>query len=106
MLVVMHLDPLKEKLHQSILVLNSPTPHSNQIFRVKGLKVAEVRRQSLVFQVYRDTKVSERSFIGSAALPLGEADLFGVITTVRIDKTGKRHAVRMITSIIWLGDVV
>ncbi len=87
--VVMYLFPNKEEIYESRLVPSSTSPRLDQVFEVSGLTVEEIRRQSLVFRIYEGTQRSKGNFIGSVVLPLGEADLFGVITTMKIDKSGE-----------------
>ncbi len=87
-LVVMHLYPHGEDIFSSQPMPWSPSTDFNQLFEFKGLAVDGARSQSLVFRIYKGTKPSQANFVGSVVLPLGEADLFGVITTMRIDETG------------------
>ncbi len=87
--VLVYLYPNKEEIHESRPVPSSTNPWFNQVFEISGLTVEESHRQTLVFRIYEGSKCSKRNFSGSVVLPLGEADLFGMITTMKVDKTGE-----------------
>ncbi len=87
--VVLYLDPNKEEMFHSKLVPKSFDPEFNEQFQFTKLTMEEARRESVVFRIYEGTKSSKGRFIGSVMLPLCEVDLFGVITTMKIDASGK-----------------
>ena len=87
--IVMYLVPNKEEVFQSKVVRSTLSPYFYQYFEFTKMMSDEVRRQKLVFRLYDCTKSSKGGFIGSVVVPLGEADLFGVITSKTIDRSGK-----------------
>ncbi len=85
--VIMYLYPHKGEIFESKPVQELRDPVFNEFFEfhVEG----NISPNILVFRMYEGMKVSKGNFIGSVVLPLGEADLFGVITTMKIDKSGE-----------------
>ena len=90
-LVVVYLDPNKDEIFESKVVLKTLHPRFDQVFTFKKLLPDEVRRQTLVFRIYNHDRRrhSKDDFIGAVMLPLSEADLYGVTLTMRIDEDAK-----------------
>ena len=86
--VVMCLYPNKDELFESKPVPSENTCIFDESFRFHKLTVEEACRESIIFRIYRGTKPSRGRFVGSVVMSLGEADLFGVITTMKIDESG------------------
>ena len=90
-LVVVYLDPSKDEIFESKVVLKTLHPSFDQVFTFKKLLPDEVRRQTLIFRIYNHDRRrhSKDDFIGAVMLPLSEADLYGVTVTMRIDEEAK-----------------
>ncbi len=84
--VVTQLDPNHWEIYESKPVDFVANPQFDEVYEFDNLIYC---RGNVVFQVYEGYKLSKGNFIGSVVLPLGEADLFGAITTMKIDKSGE-----------------
>lgn len=74
--------------HESRLVPKSRNPEFQDEFMFQNVTVERLCRESIIFRIYEGTKSSKGKFIGAVVLPLNEADLFGVVTTMKIDESG------------------
>ncbi len=83
-----HIASRKDRVFESMLVTKSKLAVFNEVFELSNVRPEMVCTEKLVFQIYESGRAFVGRFIGSVVLPLGEADLFGVITTMRIDETG------------------
>lgn len=83
--VTLHLDPNKVEMFESKVVYHTLNPVFDQVFEFKNLQVKEVHQQSLVLVIYNHDRFSKNEFIGSVALPLREADLFGATVQMAIE---------------------
>ena len=84
--VVMHLDPSREDVFQSRIIYKTLNPSFNEHFEFKNVHPDDVQRQTMVFKVYDHDKYSKNDFIGTATLPLKDADLYGVTMIATIDE--------------------
>ena len=82
-IVLLYLVPNREDILESKVVENSTNPYFDQSLEFKGLLPDEVRRQSLVFRIYSQS--AKGDLLGGLALPLSEADLFGMKYRIKID---------------------
>ena len=82
-IVLLYLVPNREDILESKVVENSTNPYFDQSLEFKGLLPDEVRRQSLVFRIYSQS--AKGDLLGGLALPLSEADLFGMKYRMKID---------------------
>lgn len=84
--VTVLLHPSKEEIVETMVVYNSQNPVFNEIIEFTGLQLSEARRQTLLFRIYACEKDSSKgALIGTASLPLEEADLQGLETQLQID---------------------
>lgn len=83
--VTLHLDPNKVEMFESKVVYHTLNPVFDQVFEFKNLQVKEIHQQSLVLVIYNHDRISKNEFIGSVALPLREADLFGATVQMAIE---------------------
>ena len=81
--VILYLLPNREDTLQTRSVGNTNNPYFDQSLEFKGLLPDEIRRQTLIFRVY--SQASKGDLLGGLAVPLAEADLFGMVCTKRID---------------------
>ncbi len=89
--VALHLEPSKEEVFQARLVANVPNPEFNERFTFTNLTVENVRKESIVFRIYQGSKPKRSNMVGLVKLQLSEVDLFGVITTVKIEASSQRR---------------
>ena len=68
---------------QSKVLEDSTNPAINQSIVFRHLKPDEVRRQTLVFQLYNGSTMSD--LIGGVTLSLSDADLYGMNCSMKID---------------------
>ena len=83
--VAVLLHPSKEEIIETKVVYNSQNPVFDETVEFSGLQVNEARRQTLLFRIYIYENGSRGPLIGTASLPLEEADLQGLETQLRID---------------------
>ncbi len=77
----------KKQVFESSLVAKSYQVEFDESFDFHGVMNGRLHTETLIFQIYEGTTTSVVKSVGSVVLPLGEADLFGVITTMKIDET-------------------
>ena len=77
---------------QSKVLEDSANPIINRSIVFNGVRPEEVRRQTLVFQLYNGSTMGDH--IGSVSLPLYEADLYGMNCTMQIDMNREKVKVR------------
>ena len=96
-IVLLYLVPNREYILESKVVENSTNPRFYQLLEFKGLLLDEVRRQSLVFRIYSQS--AKGDLLGGLALPLSEADLFGMKYRMKIDTNTEKLKVIDISSL-------
>jgi len=84
--VVMYLVPDKEEVFESKVVYETLDPIFEQSFEFHNLQSDDIRRQSLVFRVYNYCRFTKNDPIGGIIIPLEDADLYGVVCTMRISE--------------------
>ena len=84
--VVMHLHPNKEEVFESKIVYKTLNPVFDESFEFHNLQLDDVRRQSLVFQIYDHDRFSKNDVIGGIVLPLKDVDVYGVVYRMRVDE--------------------
>lgn len=89
--VALHLEPNKDEIHESTIQRNTLNPHFGESFVFQKLMPDEVRRQTLVLHVYNSKKV--KYLIGTALVPLGQVDMFGVPLSAEIDSEAREFRV-------------
>ena len=77
--VVLHLTPNKEETFQSAVIYKTLNPVFDQSFQFQGLTPDDIRRQTLIFRIYDHDRFTKNDSIGTVALPLQNADLYGVV---------------------------
>ncbi len=95
--VVLHLHPSKEQIFESKLVPSTPNPSFYQAFEFK-LRNEEARRESVVFRLYEGSGGSRSNFIGSVVVSLKKSDIFGTITAMIVDESGKNLPVSVVNT--------
>lgn len=103
--VSMYLASSKETVFESKLVTKACKVVFNEDFDFPNVTSERSSKDTLIFQIYEGTMISVGKFVGSVVLPLGEVDLFGVITTMKIDETGANLPVRTTSLINCIIDV-
>ncbi len=93
--VCMNLELNREEIFESKLMPKSQNVIFKEAFDFHGVSLKDVCRNRIIIRIYEGIKSSKGNFIGSVVLPLGEADLYGVNTTMRIDVTGRNLPVSM-----------
>ena len=83
--VTILLHPSKEEIIDTKVVYSSQNPIFDEIVEFTGLQLSEAKRQTLLFRIYIHENGSKGPLIGTASLPLEEADLQGLETLLRID---------------------
>lgn len=96
-IVLLYLVPNREDILESKVVENSTNPYFDQSLEFKGLLPDEVRRQSLVFRIYSQS--AKGDLLGGLALPLSEADLFGMKHRMKIDTDTEKLKVMNTSSV-------
>ena len=85
--VILYLMPNKEEVFQSRVIPGSLNPEFNQSFEFQQQHPDEIQRQTLIFRVVCNNERFSRShMIGGVALPLEDADLFGVVMRMQINE--------------------
>ena len=80
------LHPSKEEIIETKVVCNSQNPVFDETVEFTGLQLSDARRQTLLFRIYYVYENSTKGpLLGTASLPLEEADLQGLETQLRID---------------------
>ena len=77
--VVLHLTPNKEETFQSAIIYRTLNPVFDQSFQFKRLTPDDIRRQTLILRIYDHDRFTRNDSIGMVALPLQNADLYGVV---------------------------
>lgn len=77
--VILHLTPNKEETFQSAIIYKTLNPVFNQSFQFQGLTPDDIRRQTLILRIYDHDRFTKNDSIGMVALPLQNADLYGVV---------------------------
>lgn len=77
--VVLHLTPNKEETYQSAVIYKTLNPVFDQSFQFHGLTPDDIRRQTLILRIYDHDRFTRNDSIGMVALPLQNADLYGVV---------------------------
>jgi hypothetical protein len=77
--VVLHLTPNKEETFQSAVIYKTLNPVFDQSFQFQGLTPDDIRRQTLIFRIFDHDRFTRNDSIGMVALPLQNADLYGVV---------------------------
>ena len=77
--VVLHLTPNKEETFQSTIIYKTLNPVFDQSFQFQGLTPDDIRRQTLILRIYDHDRFTRNDSIGMVALPLQNADLYGVV---------------------------
>ena len=82
--VVVYLTPNKEESFQSKVIYRTLNPVFDQSFQFQQLTPEEIHRQTLMFRIYDHDKFTHNDTIGMVALPLENADLYGVVMRMMI----------------------
>lgn len=82
--IVLHLTPNKEETFQSTVIYRTLNPVFDQSFEFRGLTPDEIRRQTLIIRIYDHDRFTHNDSIGMVALPLENADLYGVVMRMMI----------------------
>ena len=77
--VVLHLTPNKAETFQSAVIFKTLNPVFDQSFQFQGLTPDDIRRQTLVLRIFDHDRFTRNDSIGMVALPLQNADLYGVV---------------------------
>ena len=88
------LHPSKEEIIETKGVCNSQNPVFDEAIEFTGLQLSDARRQTLLFRIYYMYENGSRGpLLGTASLPLEEADLQGLETQLRIDCVQEKRGV-------------
>jgi hypothetical protein len=83
--VVLHLTPNKEETFQSAVIYKTLNPVFDQSFQFQGLTPDDIRRQTLIFRIFDHDRFTRNDSIGMVALPLQNADLYGVVMRMLVE---------------------
>ena len=84
--VVLHLVPNKDEIFQSSVVYKTLNPIFDQSFQFQRLTPDDISHQTLVFRIYDHGRFTRNESIGIIALPLENADLYGVVMRMMIQE--------------------
>lgn len=84
--VVLYLTPNKEETFQSAIIDKTLNPIFDQSFEFRRLTPDDIHRQTLIFKIYDHDRFSHNDIIGMVALPLENADLYGVVMRMMIQE--------------------
>lgn len=87
--VVLHLTPNKEETFQSSVIYKTLNPVFDQSFIFQRMTPDDIRHQTLILRIYDHDRFTRNDSIGMIALPLQNADLYGVVMRMIIQDEEK-----------------